>query len=177
MADDTLAKEIFTEQKEKQFPGLVRECETIAKELKILSDLENEKVGRQEFKNTVKKAIEKKNEEILRSEISQYSKLKHWEGDDYTRKDYLTELSLEEARLKFRIRCNMAEFAFNFRNKPKYANNNWSCSSCHQAIDTFSHAKWCPTNADLREGRNLDNDKDLVWYITQVLKRRENSDR
>ena len=57
MSDDTLAKEIFIEQKEKQFPGLVRECETIAKELGILSDLENEKVGKQEFKNTVKQAI------------------------------------------------------------------------------------------------------------------------
>ena len=31
------------------------------------------------------------------------------------------------------------------------------------AIDTFDHAKWCVAHEDLREGRDLENEKDLVW--------------
>ena len=120
----------------------------------------------------VRKAIDKKNEEMLRAEISTYSKLKEWEGDEYSKKEYLKDLSLQEARLKFRIRCNMTEFAWNFRNKPEYANNSWQCTSCNLAIDTFLHAKWCVAHQDIREGLDLDNDKDLVWYISEVMKRR-----
>ena len=40
------------------------------------------------------------------------------------------------------------------------------------AIDTFLHAKWCVAHQDIREGLDLDNDKDLVWYISEVMKRR-----
>ena len=105
--------------------------------------------------------------------MSKYSKLRDLIGDDYGRKDYLKDLSLQEARVKFRTRCYMTELAFNFRNKPEYANNLWTCVSCHAAVDTFAHQKWCVAHADLREGRDLHCDKDLVWYISQVMKRRE----
>ena len=80
-------------------------------------------------------------------------------------------MSLEDARLKFRIRGNMTDFGFNFRNKKEYADISWSCISCNSAIDTFSHALWCVAHEDLREGRDL---KDLVWYVAKVLSRREN---
>ena len=65
----------------------------------------------------------------------------------------------------------------NFSNEPKYRYDLWKCDSCRKNIDTQSHILWCEAYTNLRENRNLDNDKDLVWYITQVLKRRENSDR
>ena len=56
----------------------------------------------------------------------------------------------------------------------EFSDRSWSCLSCEAAIDTFSHAKWCAANSDLREGLDLDNDKDLVRYISNVLLRREN---
>ena len=77
------------------------ECEKIAVELGILNDLENDKVGKGQFKMIVRNAIDKKNDEMLRAEISTYSKLKEWEGDEYSKKEYLKDLSLQEARLKF----------------------------------------------------------------------------
>ena len=145
----------------------------MAGELGILDELVNEKVGKAEFKNVVKEAIDKKNEQILRLEMTKYSKLKDLEGEEYSRKEYLKELSVQEARVKIRTRCYMTELAFNFKNKPEYANNCWTCTSCNSAVDTFSHIKWCVAHEDLREGRDLSCDKDLVWYITQVMNRRQ----
>ena len=67
---DTLAKEIFDEQKNNNFPGLVSECRIIAKDLNIESELTDEIIGKAQFKQIVKTAIVKKNEEILRDPIS-----------------------------------------------------------------------------------------------------------
>ena len=144
----------------------------MTKELGILEDLVNIKTSKAQFKQIVKSAIDKKNEDILREEIRKYSKLKDWEDDDYERKNYLKVLTLEEARMKFRIRTNMTECAFNFKNKPEYSNNNWFCPSCNVAIETFSHIKWCESYAELRFGKDLEDDKDLVSYIFEVMKKR-----
>ena len=116
-SEDSLAKEIFNEQKNKNFPGLVQECRIIAKELDIMDELNNDKINKTHFKQTVKLAISKKNEEELRNEIIKYSKLKDLVGEIYERKAYLKEMTLSEARLNFRIRGNMTEFEFNFKNK------------------------------------------------------------
>ena len=72
--DDTLAKQVYNEQKRNQFPGLIKECELIAGILNIARDLKDEKVGKEAFKGTVKDAISRKNEEILREKSKKYSK-------------------------------------------------------------------------------------------------------
>ena len=82
-------------------------------------------------------------------------------------------MTLEDSRLNFRIRANMTEFAFNFRNKKEYSEVSWICRSCNEAIDTSLHAKWCVAHSDLREGKDLNSVDDLVVYIREVLKRRE----
>ena len=65
------------------------------------------------------------------------------------------------------------EFAFNFRNKKEYSEASWICMSCNAAIDTSLHAKWCVAHSDLREGKDLSSVEDLVVYVREVLKRRE----
>ena len=151
---------------------MVSECRDIAKDLNIEGELMDEKISKAHFKQIVKTAICKKNEEILREDIARHSKLKMMEGESCHKKKYLTEMSLEDARLYFRIRCNMTEFGFNFKNKKEYSETSWSCISCKSAIDTFNHAKWCIAHEDLREGIDLDNEIDLVRYISKVLNRR-----
>ena len=66
----------------------------------------------------------------------------------------------------------MTEFAFNFKNKKEYADACWTCKSCKRALDTFEHAKWCVAHEDLRQGKDLSEDIDLVEYIAKVLARR-----
>ena len=58
------------------------------------------------------------------------------------------------------------------RNRTDYAADLWACSGCG-AVDTFLHLKWCPTYAEMREGKDLNEDKDLVAYITSVMRARE----
>ena len=109
----------------------------------------------------------------MRGEIRKYSKLADWVDESYGSKDYVKELHLEEVRTKFRIRTNMTDFAFNMRNKKEYSDRLWSCLGCNSNIETFLHVKWCEAYADLRQGIDLNLDKDLVWYISEVLKRRK----
>ena len=171
-ADGSLAKEIFEEQKKNHFPGLVTECREISKELNILNELDDIKVNKAQFKQLVKNAIQMKNEEILKNEISKYSKLEALKNESCVRKAYLTEMTVEQARLNFRIRTMMTEFAFNFKNKKEYSDACWTCISCKRALDTFEHAKWCVAHEDLRQGKDLREDIDLVEYIAKVLARR-----
>ena len=49
LSEDSLAKEIFNEQKKKNFPGLVQECWNIAKELDIMDELNNDKMNKMHF--------------------------------------------------------------------------------------------------------------------------------
>ena len=45
--------------------------------------------------------------------------------------------------------------------------------SCNVAIDTSLHAKWCVAHSDLRDGKDLSRVEDMVVYVREVLKRRE----
>ena len=155
------------------YKSMVKECEAFAKVLGIDAHLTNEKISKAESKQIVKTAISLENEKVLRKQLATYSKVKEWVDEEYTRKDYLKTMTLEESRTYFRIRSNMTKFAFNFRNQKEYADALWKCSSCQEAVDTFSHAKWCIAHSDLRQGKDLSIDKDLVRYITEVLLRRE----
>ena len=173
MPEETLANEIFMEQKRCGFPGLVKECEEFAKVLGIENQLTDIKTSKAEFKRIVKTAINMENEKVLRNQLKNYSKVKEWADEDYGIKDYLKNMTLEDSRMYFRIRCNMTKFAFNFRNMKEYSDTLWWCSSCEKAVDTFAHSKWCIAHSDLRQGKDLSDEKDLVKYITEVLLRRE----
>ena len=54
-----------------------------------------------------------------------------------------------------------------------WKNELWLCDSCQKSIETQSHLLWCPTYKNLRAGKNLDSDKDLVNYIKHVLQYRQ----
>ena len=49
----------------------------------------------------------------------------------------------------------------------------WRCSSCQTRIETQDHVLFCPSYAQLREGRSLESDKDLTDYLMKVLIIRE----
>ena len=45
----------------------------------------------------------------------------------------------------------------------------WFCDSCERQIDSMSHVTICPAYKSLREGKNIESDKDLVEYMTAVM--------
>ena len=58
------------------------------------------------------------------------------------------------------------------KSNQKYAAELWRCNEC-MSMDSQSHIVWCPAYAPLREGKNLNNDEDLVKYFQTVMKIRE----
>ena len=50
----------------------------------------------------------------------------------------------------------------------------WKCEDCGY-VDTQSHILNCPAYQELREGKSLNCDADLVTYFAEVLKLREGS--
>ena len=60
----------------------------------------------------------------------------------------------------------------NMKNNPKFASKLWSIDSC-QRIDSQSYFLWCPFFAPFREGKDVQNDTDLVEYFKKVFEIRE----
>ena len=95
--DDSLAHRVLMKQKENKYPGLVKECEQIIKELKILNPFDHW-MSTIEWKNMVKNAISEANSSELKSEITEkYKKLKNSElaKEEFGRKEYVKNLDLQ----------------------------------------------------------------------------------
>ena len=88
-------------------------------------------------------------------------------------KDYIKEMTLQEARTKFRLRSRTIKCAMNQASDPKNIADLWKCKACMVSIGTQSHILWCPAYKQLREGKSLDNDLDVVQYYLKVVKLRE----
>ena len=108
----------------------------------------------------MKSKVKKYSEEKLKSQFMEYSKLKGG------------PLMEDEARTMFRIRTLMMPAKLNMKSDPKFAGKLWKCDQC-QKLDSQSHILWCPFFAPLREGRDINDDKDLVDNFTNVFKIRE----
>ena len=92
------------------------------------------------------------------------------------------------ARLKFKIDSMMTPtIQRNFPSDPKYAANHWICLDCveppvsgsvpgsgYTRVDTQSHVTVCRAHVDLRYGKDLTQDRDIVEYFASVIERWQN---
>ena len=165
--DETeLSHKIYTEQLKNNYPGLAIECLTLAKECEVEEEYGDDHVNSIRFKSLMKNKIKMKNEKEIISKMKTLRKLEHLTEEPFECKDYIKELNLEQIRMKFRLRTKMVKTKMNMKN----LDANWLCNSCETAIDNQSHLIWCPAYTKLREGKNLESDKDLIDYFTKVLK-------
>ena len=67
----------------------------------------------------------------------------------------------------------MIETKMNFRNMKNYSHELWLCDSCERSIETQSHLLWCPAYSSIREGKDLNNEQDLINYIKKVMQVRD----
>ena len=122
------------------------------------------------WKNLVNKAVYKQNEKELRQSMEKYSKLDELKDDKcWEIKDYFRTLTMSEARVKFSLRAKMFPCKLNFSSDPKNSADLWKCDSCTSFIDSQSHILWCPAYSKLRQGKTLENDKDVIGYFQKVL--------
>ena len=175
----TLANEIYELQRTLNFPGLVQECRKLISKYELPNVIDEEtNITKSQWKIIVKKRVREHSEENLLTQFGNYSKLR--EGplmkDCLTLKPYIQNMKLCEARTLFRIRTSMMPAKFNMKNNKKFASKLWKCDAC-QKIDSQSHILWCPFFAPLREGKDVDNDDDLVEYFSKVFQIREDMEK
>ena len=91
-------------------------------------------------------------------------------NEDVRRKEYFGEKSLEDTRLLFRIRTRMVDLKANFKNKPAFKKDGWTCEGCWKEVESHGHVISCQAYEHVREGKDLDSDTDLVQFFKEVLK-------
>ena len=73
----------------------------------------------------------------------------------------------------------------NFPSDAEFANQLWTCSGCYSGKtggevvgcrDTQAHIMVCPGYAELRQDKNLEDDRDLVNYFALIIKKRLETD-
>ena len=124
-------------------------------------------------------SIHEKCENELKESMKKYSKLKDGPMMDekFELRDYLKNMKLQDARVKFALRSKMYDVSFNYKNNPKNAAECWRCDSCMSgSIQTQSHILYCEAFRELRKDKDLNSDIDLVSYMKSVLIIREKLD-
>ena len=91
-------------------------------------------------------------------------------NEDMKRKEYFKQKSLEDTRMLFRIRTRMVDLKANFKNKPAFRKDGWLCEGCHREVETNCHVLSCQASEQVRQGLDLDSDKDLVQFFKEVMK-------
>jgi hypothetical protein len=173
--DESLAKQIYCEQLNSGWPGLLSECGEILKDWEVPNILrENSHLSKGQWKTIINKEAKNQNEKMLKKMIEKGSKLEVMKNESYGKKAYLTEMSFHNARINFSIRARMFDCKMNSMNNPAYKNDLWRCDSCESCIDSQSHILYCPAYKKLREGKNLSSDEDIVTYFKEVMQIRMN---
>ena len=102
---DSLGAEFYSQQVQYNFPGLVKEGRTLIKRYSLPDIIDGGiDVSKNSWKQIVKKAVKEKSERDIKKEFSNYSKLEHLKvpSEKLEIKEYVTNLSLRNARTKFR---------------------------------------------------------------------------
>ena len=176
---ESLANQLYIQQKNNNFPGLVGECQNLIRKYSLpdITSVQNIPTKNQ-WKKLVKANVMKYFESEIRNEIKdpkKYKKLKEIdvENESLEAKPYLSELNLSQARTKFKLRSRMLEIKNNF--KGEYIKTNLECDACENSIETQDHLLFCPAYRELRKDMDINNDKDLVNYVREVMRLRDSS--
>ena len=179
LEESALAFKIATLQETLSFPGLIQDCRKALIKLG-LGSCDPKKYSKWAWKKTISKAIFEENKRQLLESSKKYKKINYEELklEEFGLKNYFRTLTLTEARVKFAvITQQLRSVRMNQMNNADYARLSWCCVHCALAgqlsPDSQAHITWCPSYQYLREGKNLQDDKDLVAYFRSVLQLRD----
>ena len=153
----------------------------MAKEASVICDaLEVESVHdtdmtKNGFKKILKESCLERDEKEMREKMASMSKCEAIRRDEFKIQDYMKSNSLGDIREIFRIKTRMNHLQGNFSRDPKYRGEaGMVCVGCGSIKETNSHVTECDVYADLLVGKDLSDDRDLVKFFRDVMKRREN---
>ena len=164
--EESLAKEVLVEQIKNNWPGLVKEAQTIAEELE-LEGLLDDSISMKNWKKITKSECKKRNDKFLTDQLKSYKKLDALKQNP--KNSYFKNLPLAEVRALFKYRCEMFDDKYNFKNNNKYKLEKYICDSCLTETDTNLHVMECEAYSHLRLEKNLEDDHNLAKYLQKVL--------
>ena len=86
-------------------------------------------------------------------------------------KEYINQRSLKDVRDTFRARTQLWEgIKGNFKNR--FRNSDIQCQGCKSVEDSQLHVLVSGAYGDLRVGKDLEKDSDMVDYFREVVRRR-----
>ena len=144
-------------------PGLAREVENICAPINIKNINENDVP-----KWIIKDAVRVHHATEAREEMDK--KLENIKNEEIGRtRDYMETKCISDCRLQFRIRTNMVELKANM--KGSYKGGAYSCLGCGDkaSVEDQSHVIRCPAYSDIRQGLDMEEDKDVVQYFRRVM--------
>jgi hypothetical protein len=171
--ETTLARKVYEEQKEQNWPGLAKETKKICEDLGI-EDCNITKSSQTEYRKLVKLACMVTNDKLQRKLAEGKGKCERIMNDTYGRKAYFSLKNIKEARQMFRTRVGLLPFAGNYGHDNRYARTQWLCR-CETDREEERHlaAGACPVYGDLAEGVDMERDEELKDFFLSVLARRE----
>ena len=151
---------------------MVSETKAICDRIK-LEDVNTTNFDKHEYKELVVKACRKEDAAFLRGGMEGRSKVQDLVSENCLIKDYFKYKSLARTRDMFRIRTHMNELKANFKHDKKNIVGGVACVACGMEDESNSHVMKCDKYRDLRDGRDLKSNNDLVNFFRDVMSRRE----
>ena len=172
----TLARRIYEEQKEKKWPGLVKETEVICQNLGMNNCNEDnlEQIGTRAYRKKLIEKCKEKDQAELRKMAEGKVKCDRIMTESYGRKEYLSTNVLRTARQIFLSRTKMHQFAANYPKDKRFARSNWMCRcKTEKEEETHLRSGKCAIYGDLKDKYpNLEDDNQLAKFFSSVLDRR-----
>ena len=170
---DALASEMYTEQVRNNWPGLAREAEDICEQLGIQSVNET-LLNKKQFSQLVDAVLVQKEDQTLQEDSVNMEKMKVIRSEKWGLKDYVATGTVYSVRSTWEVRAYMLRVAGNYSHHSRYLATGWLCQACQlQVREDQDHLASCDGYKDLREGMDMDDDKELVKFIQKVMRRRE----
>ena len=140
----------------------MKEVQELCESLRIpdvTRNRENEE-NKAKWKIKIEEAVERKNEREIKEKIRRYEKLEIMKDEEDSKKEYLEQLTLSEARTLFRVRTRMVKCKMNQSGDKKNKSSLWKCGECG-FIDSQAHIiHW-------------NSDVDVANYFKEVLRIRD----
>ena len=122
-----------------------------------------EKCTKLQWKATVKKEAKVENEDKWRKLIKMSSKLESMKGERES------DMKMQDVRVNFCLQLRMYDCKMNFLNNPVFKAEMWQCDSSRSCVDSQSHILYCTAYQQLRVGKFLISDQNIVSYFKEVL--------
>ena len=177
LGEETLANQVYMEQRSQEWPGLADEADKICIELGIESVHVTDLCSRA-YRALAIKACHLINETRIKKQAEGKDKCAIIFKEQYGSKDYLKNSQILKVRQTFRTRFGMQPFAGNYSHDRRFARTDWLCR-CLKAREDESHLITgnCEVFGNMRRKYgDLSEEENLVKFFTAVLSTRDKLD-